>query len=1026
MALLISFFSFAQLKNFPLLPEVKSSVIQNDNPEITERRILNNSIVQTSISKEFENRINIEILNYQHKLNQDPIVLPVVFHIINNDPSSISDQYIFDGLQELNEAFSKSGRYAGSKGADTKISFCLAQKDPDGGNTTGITRTKSFFSVDLATKIEDDKLKNLVLWDPSKYINIWLVKNIEVPGAIFECGKWSRGHGTAGYLTYNPGGDGIILIGFNKKLLIHLTAQYLSLYNTFQINNIYSYCTNYDCTKDGDMVCDTPPENTFSTQVNCNTPINTCSTDTLSNHSNGNFFTDQPDRTSNFMGKGDESCQNEFTQGQADRMIASINTQRKGLLENKCNKPCNENIYAGYNRDNAYPITGDIVNFTNNTTGATKYQWLINDVVVSSNTNFIYTCAAPGKYKISLKAYNTISCYAMFSQFVIVNCGVTARFYGDKDYIASKLSMYKDSIFFTNTSVNATSYKWMMSNDKGMNEQVVSTVKDLVYIFPTPANYKLRLIATNGSCIDTSNIYSIYNDDPTQDGVAYMNTVDCYQQTKVKVTLFICNNGYAPIPPGTPIAFYDSDPRLGNANKLSPNFYMPDSVYGKCCSQSYTHIIDVKHPGLDRLFMVFNDSGNTMPLKLPNTLLIENNYDNNVYVRENFRFRSAVFPTQATLEPGDTLQLFAQAGPGSIKSYLWSTDKILSCIDCKSPFLIADSGRIKRMIATSDYGCIDTAFIDVKVPPANDYTAYFNEVKCADNDKLHINFTLYNKFKRGVIPKGLTVSFYDGDPQIAETHLLPPVFLVPDTKFAREYNFSSFINANRVGKIYMVVNDNGQSIPIQLPGNIQLPEKDYSNNVASYFYDQEIVSIQPQDTTVFKSSSFYMKINAPIFNVQSTNWNNGNGYFLSCNQCEAPIIKVFNNSLVTMQTENKYGYIIKGTSVIKIFPPDMTVEILETNCYTNSTTMVSFKVCMNNKYDSIYSGIPVSFYDAFPNGSKAKLLSPVFFTPSLQAGNCFIYRHIIATPISNQLLAVINDKGTNYTGAAANIFSETN
>ena len=505
-----------------------------------------------------------------------------------------------------------------------------------------------------------------------------------------------------------------------------------------------------------------------------------------------------------------------------------------------------------------------------------------------------------------------------------------------------------------------------------------------------------------------------------------MNTVDCYQQTKVKVTLFICNNGYAPIPPGTPIAFYDSDPRLGNANKLSPNFYMPDSVYGKCCSQSYTHIIDVKHPGLDRLFMVFNDSGNTMPLKLPNTLLIENNYDNNVYVRENFRFRSAVFPTQATLEPGDTLQLFAQAGPGSIKSYLWSTDKILSCIDCKSPFLIADSGRIKRMIATSDYGCIDTAFIDVKVPPANDYTAYFNEVKCADNDKLHINFTLYNKFKRGVIPKGLTVSFYDGDPQIAETHLLPPVFLVPDTKFAREYNFSSFINANRVGKIYMVVNDNGQSIPIQLPGNIQLPEKDYSNNVASYFYDQEIVSIQPQDTTVFKSSSFYMKINAPIFNVQSTNWNNGNGYSLSCNQCEAPIIKVFNNSLVTMQTENKYGCIIKGTSVIKIFPPDMTVEILETNCYTNSTTMVSFKVCMNNKYDSIYSGIPVSFYDAFPNGSKAKLLSPVFFTPSLQAGNCFIYRHIIATPISNQLLAVINDKGTNYTGAAANIFSETN
>ena len=716
MALLISFFSFAQQKNSHLLPGVKNNIIQNDNSGLTQRRIFNNSIVQNSLSKEIETKINNEILNYQHKQNQDPIVLPLVFHIINNDPSSISDQYILDGLQELNEAFSKSGRYVTSKGADTKISFCLAQKDPDGGNTTGITRTKSFFSADLSTKIEDDKLKNLVLWDPAKYINIWLVRNIEVPGAIFECGKWSRGHGIPGYLTINPGGDGIVLTGFGK-LLIHLTAEYLNLYQTYY--NIPN-CTNYNCSINGDMVCDTPPEYYVTITANCNTAVNTCGTDTLSNHSNGNFFTDVPDYTNNFMGKGDESCQNEFTQGQADRMIAAINTQRKGLLVNKCNKPCNENIYAGYVRDNAYPVTGDIVNFTNNSTGATKYEWLVNDVIVSSNTNFIYNCTTPGKFKISLKAYNTISCYAMFSEFVIVNCGVTARFYGDKDFIASKLSLYTDSIFFTNTSVNATSYKWMMSNDKGMDEHVVSTLKDLVYVFPTPANYMLRLIATNGSCIDTSNIYHIYNEDPTQDGVAYMNTVDCYQQTKVKITLFICNNGYAPIPPGTPIAFYDADPRLGNATKLAPNFYLPDSLYGKCCSESYTHIIDVKYPGLDKLFMVFNDSGNTMPLKLPNTLLLENNYDNNVTMVENFRFRSAIFPTQATLEPGDTLQLFAQAGPGSIKSYLWSTDKIMSCIDCKTPFLIADSGRIKRMIATSDYGCIDTAFIDVKVPPAND------------------------------------------------------------------------------------------------------------------------------------------------------------------------------------------------------------------------------------------------------------------------------------------------------------------
>ena len=1021
MALLISSISFAQL-NAPLLPALQYNNIQNNNLRLTDRKILNNPNSETFLSKEIETKINIDILNYQHSLNQDTIFLPVVFHIINNDPSTISDQYILDGLQELNDAFSKSGRYAASKGADTKIRFCLAQKDPDGGNTTGITRTKSFFSTDLSTKIEDDKLKNLVLWDPSKYINIWLVTNIRVPGASFACGKWKRGNVTSGYLTHYIGGEGIVLTGFGK-LLIRLTAQFLSLYSTY-----YNYidCTNYDCSINGDMVCDTPPEYYNGSSAICSNPINTCSTDTLSNYSNGNFFTDVPDQTTNFMGKGSAVCQNEFTKGQADRMIAAIYTQRKGLLEDKCSKPCNENIKAVFARNNAYPVTGDVVNFTNNSTGASNYQWLVNDVIVSSNTNFIYTCTIPGKFKISLKAYNSISCYAIFSQFVIINCGVTARFYGDKDVIASKLSLYEDSISFTNISVNAVSYKWMMSNDKGMDEQVVSTIKNLVYVFPTQAIYKLRLIAINGNCTDTSSVYQINNEDPTQDGVAWINTINCYQQTKVKVTFGICNYGYAPIAPGTPITFYDADPRLGNANKLTPKFYMPDTVSGKCCSQLYTHIINVNYRGLDKLFMVINDSGNTMPLKLPNTLLIENNYDNNIAVGKNFRFKAAIFPTEATLEPGDTLQLFAQAGPGTIKSYLWSSDKILSCINCVAPLLIADSSRVKRMIATSDYGCVDTAFINVKVPPANDYTANLNDVKCAANNKFYVNFTLFNKFKRGVLPKGLIVSFYDDDPQTTAAHLLPPVFSIPDTIFAKQSNFSHFVNGNSLKKIYMVVNYNGQTIPVELPGNGNLLEKDYLNNGASYIYNQELVSIQPKDTTVFKSSSYNLKINVPVYNTQTTNWINGNGYSLSCNQCETPVVTVFNNSLVTVQTENKYGCIVKGTSVLKIFPPDMTVEILETNCYTNSTTMVTFKVCMNNKYDSVYAGIPISFYDASSNGSKAKLLLPVFYTPGLQNGNCFTYRHIIATPSANKLFGVINDKGINSGGGAATEFTETN
>ena len=60
----------------------------------------------------------------------------------------------------LNNAFSRSGAYSASAGADTKLRFCIVKKDPNGGITTGITRTTSFFSNSLNKDIEDARLKN--------------------------------------------------------------------------------------------------------------------------------------------------------------------------------------------------------------------------------------------------------------------------------------------------------------------------------------------------------------------------------------------------------------------------------------------------------------------------------------------------------------------------------------------------------------------------------------------------------------------------------------------------------------------------------------------------------------------------------------------------------------------------------------------------------------------------------------------------------------------------------------------------
>jgi hypothetical protein len=259
-----------------------------------------------------EEKMNRQILDFQRILDGDTVTLPVVFHIINDDPWVVPDQLILDALNDLNNGFSRRGRYSASKGVDTRIRFCLAKKDPDGGNTTGITRTKSFFANHLNPLIEDSSLKNLVQWDPLRYINIWYINSMDLESfATFSCGSWSRIF-TSGYATMPPGGDildGIVLTSFGN-VFIHEMGHYLGLYHIFEGMN----CLNNDCTTDGDRVCDTPPDASVRSSP-CDNPQNSCGTDTLSNHSNGNFTEDSPDQVANFMDYGNPACQDRLRKG---------------------------------------------------------------------------------------------------------------------------------------------------------------------------------------------------------------------------------------------------------------------------------------------------------------------------------------------------------------------------------------------------------------------------------------------------------------------------------------------------------------------------------------------------------------------------------------------------------------------------------------------------------------------------------------------------------------------------------------
>lgn len=790
-----------------------------------------------------EMKMNYDIQIKKSNTIDTTIILPVVFHIINQNPNSISNATIVNAINDLNNAFGKAGTYAGSLGVDTKIRFCLAQKAPDGGITNGINRVTSTYGDNLNMYTEDDRLKRLAQWDPKRYINVWLVNNIvgEI-SADFSCDTWTRLN-AGGYATLPPGGgpsDGIVISGFGS-LFAHEMGHYLGLYHTFE-----GYCTNNNCETDGDRVCDTPPDGFPNYTQACINPMgmNSCSTDTLSSYSNGFFPRDTADFSLNFMDYGNGSCANQFTLGQALRMRAAINTQRTGLLENKCSKPCADNILAGFTRNISVPKTGDLVSFTNTSSGTNTYQWYVNDSLVGTSTDLSYTFTSEGKFVVTLRASAGGTCFASYRDEVIIGCGVIARFYTDKKTVASKANVLLDSVLYTNQSLNATSYRWLMRNDNNPAEQEVSTNTNLHYVFQESVQYYTRLIATNGSCSDTTNVLSVTVFDPTSEAYLFVARANCFQETKVRLELIICNSGYKPIPPKTPVSFYDRNPTLPGAKKIDTTFIIPDGIRGRCCGVYYTHIIDIGYRQIDSLYAVVGDSGTTLPISLPNTILKELSYTNNVLRVNNIRFRAVVSPADTTLEPGDTLTINGGTfpDPSFTSTYTWSDAKQLSCATCPSPLFYADSTRTKRLAVRSQYQCFDTTFVSIKVPPVNDYTVIINNANCLSKDSLSINFTISNSYAKGVLPKNLTLTFYKGDPRTDTAVILGPSFILADTVFALSQTFTRSIKHIGTGIIYASVNDNGNNIRI-IPSNRSFSEKDSSNNISTYNY-------QPPATTV--------------------------------------------------------------------------------------------------------------------------------------------------------------------------------
>lgn len=189
-------------------------------------------------------------------------VMPVVIHVIHNgEPietslngitANVSDQAIFNQIEMTNDHFRKVGVPASlypNDAVDVNVAFQLARSDPDGNPHSGINRvnwldytsTAAPYTIDYI----DYNIKPFTRWDPSRYVNIWIIPvtrndGVSIGGfAKFPDEPSLPGYGDWTGLIGDNSIDGVV-INFNTvndvidgSTLTHELGHYLGLIHTF-------------------------------------------------------------------------------------------------------------------------------------------------------------------------------------------------------------------------------------------------------------------------------------------------------------------------------------------------------------------------------------------------------------------------------------------------------------------------------------------------------------------------------------------------------------------------------------------------------------------------------------------------------------------------------------------------------------------------------------------------------------------------------------------------------------------------
>jgi hypothetical protein len=271
---------------------------------------------------------------------EEVIRIPVVVHVVHDQPETsvgglnnpnISDEQIRSQIEVLNEDYRRRSGTAGFNanpvGADAYIEFYLAEFDPDGRGTTGITRHRYLDKTSFNPFSDDLLLANVAYWPSDKYLNIWTCRltnsylgiaqfpsvdkvegldtanepNVLTDGVIIDFRYFGRQTGAITSRVYNLG-----------RTTTHEVAHWLGLIHTWG-----------DAVCGNDYCADTPPTEEANRTTVCVEKYSTCNGVRTRN------------MIENYLDYSPDSCMNIFTKDQVSRMraVLALSPRRVSLVE---------------------------------------------------------------------------------------------------------------------------------------------------------------------------------------------------------------------------------------------------------------------------------------------------------------------------------------------------------------------------------------------------------------------------------------------------------------------------------------------------------------------------------------------------------------------------------------------------------------------------------------------------------------------------------------------------------------------